>query len=91
MHFQSSGPALTLSYQTDLKLDETESLRHEVSEIWRDFQKEADSAKVTSAVIMASEIPRGRFVAVSRSQNFVFIRSPDGSWPSEPLTRTSAH
>jgi hypothetical protein len=84
MHFQKSPPALVLSYQTDLRIDDAEALRGEVAEIWRDFQKDADSAKVDSAIIMANEVPTGRLIQQGRSFNFVFQRNADGTWPLTP-------
>ena len=83
INFQQSGPALALSYQTNLKVDEQDKLRAEVEEIWRDFQKDADQAKLNSAIIMANEVPTGRFIQQGRAFNFVFERKPDGMWPQE--------
>jgi len=85
MNFQESGPALMLSYQTDLKLDDMPALRNEVIEIWADFQKDATNANVGSTVIMANEIPSGRIIQSGKANNFVFTRNPDGTWPKEPL------
>jgi len=84
MHFTQAPPALVLSYQTDLKINQTEALRKEVGDIWKDFQKDVDQAKLASAIIMANEVPSGRLVQRGRSYNFVFKRNPDGSWPQEP-------
>jgi len=84
MHFQKSGPALVLSYQTDLKIDQAAELRREVTEVWRDFRKEAERSKMAAAIIMVNEVPTGRFIQQGRSYNFVFERKPDGTWPQEP-------
>jgi hypothetical protein len=84
MSFAASGPALVLSYQTKLKVDESEALRTEVVEIWKDFRKDVDQAKLDSAIIMANEVPTGRIIQQGKSHNFVFARKADGSWPEEP-------
>lgn len=87
MQFSETSPALVLSYQTDLKIDQTEKLRQEVTDIWREFQADVDQAKLTSAIIMANEVPSGRFVSTNKSYNFVFERNADGTWPQEPSFR----
>jgi len=84
MHFSASGPALVLSYQTDLKVEQNEALRKEVADIWKDFRKEVDKAKLNDAIIMANEVPSGRVIQTGQSYNFVFARNADGSWPEEP-------
>lgn len=84
MYFSHDQPALVLRYQTDLNVDQKERLRAEVTEIWKDFRKEADRADMTGAIIMANEVPKGRFIQRGRSFNFVFEKRPDGTWPEEP-------
>jgi hypothetical protein len=84
MHFSQSEPALVLSYQTDLKIDQAESLRSEVIEIWKDFRKDVDGANLASAIIMANEVPKGRIIQQGRSFNFLFEKRADGTWPDEP-------
>jgi hypothetical protein len=84
MNFSQGSPALALSYQTDLKIDQTDKLRAEVIDIWRDFQKDVDRAKLSNAVIMANEVPSGGLIQKNKSFNFVFVRKADGTWPQEP-------
>ncbi len=84
MHFHQSGSALVLSYQTDLKISQTKELRKEVAEVWKDFQKEVEQAKLSSAIIMANEVPTGRVIQEGRAYNFVFTRNPDGTWLQDP-------
>ena len=85
MHFQQSGPGLVMSYETDLKVDDTEALAKEVADIWADFQNDATKANVGSAIIMANEIPSGTIIKQGKTHNFVFERNKDGTWPKEPL------
>ena len=84
MSFTQASPALVLKYQTDLKIDDKEHLTEEVREIWNDFRGDADKAKVTSAIIMANEVPKGTFIQTGRSYNFVFERSAAGVWSQVP-------
>ncbi len=84
MHFSASAPALVLSYQTDLKISESDALRKEVAEIWRDFRQEVDKAKLNDAIIMANEVPTGGLIKRGQSFNFVFARGKDGAWLDEP-------
>jgi hypothetical protein len=91
MHFSHDQPALVLRYQTDLNVDQQDALRAEVTEIWRDFRKEADKANMTGAIIMANEVPKGRFIQRGRSFNFVFEKRRDGTWPEEPPAASKQH
>jgi hypothetical protein len=83
IYFTKAPPGLALSYETQIKLDNKEALRDEVTEIWQVFRHDADDAKVSSAVIMANEPAQGFIIMTNRSQNFVFERQSDGSWPSK--------
>jgi hypothetical protein len=83
IRFTQAPPGLALSYETDLKLNDREALRQEITEIWQDFKADADRAKVQSAIIMANEKPTGFILTHNRSYNFVFQRQSDGSWPRE--------
>jgi hypothetical protein len=74
------GQAIVLSYQTDHSLSDVENLHREVVEIWADFRKDADKAKVDVAVIMANEPPAGVIIARGKSFNFVFERKPETGW-----------
>ena len=87
MHFTEAPPALVLSYQTDLEVDQAEALQEEVAEIWRGFQRDAEQAKLSSAVIMANEVPDGFLIKTNRSRSFVFARNPDGTWLQEADSR----
>jgi hypothetical protein len=84
MQFQQSGPALVLSYQTDLKVADTQALRAEVAEIWADFQKDATQARVASAIVIANEVPSGSIIQQGKGYRFVFTRNADGIWSLEP-------
>jgi hypothetical protein len=78
--FATFGQALVLSYQTDLKLSDMDNLHKEVTEIWADFRKDVEKAKVDVGVITANEVPVGVIVTTNKSFNFVFERKPDTGW-----------
>jgi hypothetical protein len=80
MEFAKPPPALVLRYQSDLNIDEEEKLQQEVSEIWSDFQKDAEEAHLDAAAIIANEVPTGWPIYHSRTFGFVFQKAPDGSW-----------
>lgn len=52
----------------------------EVDEIWAAFRLDVERATVKNAIIAANEPPHGRFITTNRSFNFVFKKSPDGTW-----------
>ncbi len=74
------GRGLALSYQTDRGLSDVDALRKEVAEIWTDFRRDAEQAKVDFAVIMANEAPVGMIVSQNKVFNFVFERKPEVGW-----------
>jgi hypothetical protein len=78
--FSQDKPALMLKYQTDLSLDDKPALREEVEEIWASFRINAEKEKMSNAIISANELPKGGLVSTSRSYNFVFRKSEDGTW-----------
>jgi hypothetical protein len=80
MRFQSGETALILKYQTLLTVQDTAKLRAEALDIWTVFRVDAESARVTSAIVSANEVPSGFLVKTGRGYNFVFQKAPDGSW-----------
>src|SRR5579871_1154425 len=53
------GTALVLKYQTDLNISDLRSVRKEVDEVWPVFKGDVDRAKLTTAIIAATEVPQG--------------------------------
>src|SRR5690242_18698939 len=80
IRFSDSGPALMLSYETDVAMSDTAALRGEADDIWHDFHETADSARVSGVVLSAHSPARGGLVSRSEGYNFVYERAPDGSW-----------
>jgi hypothetical protein len=79
INFSKDVPALMLKYQTALNVDDKSSLRREVDEIWPRFVNDVEKAKVTSAIISASEAPAGSIVSSNRGYNFIF-KKIDNKW-----------
>jgi hypothetical protein len=80
IRFQSGETTLMLKYQTLLKLEDTAGVQTEVQDVWSVFKADAESAHVTSAIISALEVPSGFIIKSGKGFNFVFERTPDGSW-----------
>ena len=80
MNFANDSPALMLKYQTDLKITDKATLRREVDEIWPVFKTEVGRPNLTNAIIRANETPKGTIIQTGAAYNFVFKKSPDGSW-----------
>lgn len=73
--------ALMLNYETQLKIADKTALRSEVDEIWAVFfRKEAEEGQFKRAVIVAQEIPEGRFVLLPTLYSFTYDKQLDGSW-----------
>jgi hypothetical protein len=80
MHFSKGEPALMLTYQTDLRIDDAAALRQEVEEIWPVFRVNVEQAQLGGAVISAREAPTGLFIKKSRGHNFIVARDEAGAW-----------
>jgi len=83
----TSDPALMLTYQTDLKVDDASNLQKEVDDVWTDFRKDVETAKLNSAVIAAREAPTGHIITHSKNFGFAFHRASDGTWA--PVVRAA--
>lgn len=82
LSLRDSGTALVLRYQTDVSIDDTRALRAEAARIWVGFQKEADKANVTSAVISANAAPSGGLIRHTQGYHVAYIKDSTGSWSS---------
>lgn len=80
LNFPESGPALMLSYLTDVPISDTTALAREAAVIWEGFRLDANNARVNDAILNANAPPSGGIVSRSQSFNFVYGREPDGSW-----------
>lgn len=71
--------ALMLKYRTTVPLNDIESLRGEVDDMWARFVVDAENGNYSSAVISANEPERGFIFKTNSSYNFVFQKI-EGSW-----------
>lgn len=76
--FPESGPALVMTYKTEIPIENMPELRKEVDEIWEVFRKDAEAAAVKAAAIRAvvHENKEGK----GSGYGFVFEQRDDGSW-----------
>lgn len=81
-------PSLMLRYQTDLKISDKDALHREADEVWSVLRVDADRSNYTSAIVSAVEIPHGLIFKKASGFNFVYDKSPDGSWHSSNGART---
>jgi len=80
MYFSKGAPALMLKYQTDLDFNDKAALRSEADEIWPTFRNNVEHENLSSAIIIANAVPTGTFIKTSRSYNFVYEKTADGTW-----------
>ena len=79
--FSESESALILVYETDLRLEDVESLRKEVLEIWPKFQIDVEQAGLNAAVIQARKTTKSSiFMSTSNNYGFVFTKKASGDW-----------
>jgi hypothetical protein len=78
----TDGRALMLRYRTDLAIDNISAMQQEADDIWTVFQIDAEKAKVTTAIISATDTPKssGLISSTNRGYNFVDQKLPDGQW-----------
>ena len=58
MNFSKGDPALVLNYETDISIDDKDSLRKEVDTIWETFRKDVEKAQLKVGVIRATHYLR---------------------------------
>ena len=69
-----------LEYETDIPIEDKESLRKEVDEIWEKFQNDVEKAHLKSGVIRASHYEGTGFLRTGKGYGFVFKKGDDGKW-----------
>jgi hypothetical protein len=80
MHFSQSSPALTVKYQTTLKIDDVPALRKEADGVFERFRPQAEQQGFTNAILSANDVPHGFIFTQNSSYNFIYEKGPDGSW-----------
>jgi hypothetical protein len=81
--FTNDSPALMLKYQTELSIDDKESLRREVEEIWEQFKADVEKQGLTQAIIRANEPASGSLIKRNRTFNYIFKKTASGKWEME--------
>ena len=80
LNFPNGDTALVMDYETEIPIDDMESLRKEVDAIWARFQKDVEKAGVKSGVIRATHYEGDGFFRRGKGFGFVFEKAPDGKW-----------
>jgi len=75
----TSFSSLHIVYETEIPIEKKETLRKEVDEVWLIFQKEAESAEVTTVIIQATSCRLGGLVREEARYAFV-LSERDGKW-----------
>lgn len=80
MDFPKGDPALVMTYESDISIEDKTKLREEVNEIWAIFQNDVESADLKAGAVRAVNY-RDKFgVRTGQGYGFVFIKQPDGTW-----------
>ena len=80
VHFPNGTPALVLSCETDISIDDKLDLRKEVNEIWTMFSNTVESVGMTNGVIRMTHPEGIGLVTRGKSYDFVFEKRSDGQW-----------
>ena len=80
VNFSKDDPALVLNYETDISIDDMESLRKEVDTIWETFRKDVEKAQLKCGVIRATHYESSGFLRQGKGYGFVFKQGDDGKW-----------
>jgi hypothetical protein len=80
MHFSGGGPALVMSCETDINIDDMTALRAEANEIWDKFQLDVEKAGMKNAVIRMVHREGTGILTSSSGYGFVFEKRADGQW-----------
>lgn len=89
MYLTEDSPALMLKYQTDVSIDDVDSLRKEVEEIWPMFRVNLEESEFSNAIIAATSPPETTrlIFSTSRSHNFVSSKKENGTWDFKSWNR----
>jgi hypothetical protein len=80
MHYSNDDPALVLNYETDIPIDDMDSLRKEVDTIWETFRKDVEKAQLKCGAIRATHYEGNGFLRQGKGYGFVFRKGDDGNW-----------
>jgi hypothetical protein len=80
MNFPNGESALVMNYETEIPIEDKESLRKEVDEIWSVFQKDVEKAGVKAGVIRATHYEGSGLVRNGKGYGFVHVKGDDDKW-----------
>jgi hypothetical protein len=80
MNFPHGPSALVLNYETDISIEDRKTLRREVDEIWKVFQKDVEQAQLKVGIIRATYYAGSSAVRSGKGYGFVFEKREDGEW-----------
>lgn len=81
MNFPDGDSALVLNYETEVRIEDKQSLTAEANAIWVDFQKEVEKAQVNTGILRAThnETSFGIF-STGSGYGFIFKKDANGEW-----------
>jgi hypothetical protein len=82
MNFPNGDSALVLNYETDIPIEDGESLRKEVDTIWETFRKDVEKARLRSGVIRATHYESTGWLRQGKGYGFAFTKDDHGNWQS---------
>jgi hypothetical protein len=82
VNFPNGDSALVLNYETDIPIEDRESLRKEVDRIWETFRNDVEKAQLKSGVIRATHYESTGLLRQGKGYGFVFTKGDDGKWRS---------
>jgi hypothetical protein len=80
MNFPNGDSALVLNYETDIPIENKDSLRKEVEAIWETFRNDVEKAQLKSGVIRATHYESNSWLRRGKGYGFVFNKDDHGNW-----------
>ncbi len=80
VNFPNGATAFVMNYETNIRIEDMPQLEAEVDKVWAIFQREAEDAGVTSAVIRAAHYEGLGALRQGNGYGFVFERDREGRW-----------
>jgi hypothetical protein len=78
--FPAGDPALVMTYETKVPIDNRVELRKEADEVWEIFRSDVEVANLKAAAIRAVKYDMDSVVRSGKGYGFVFVKRPDGMW-----------
>ena len=73
--------AMAMNYHTKTAFDDTQALRQEAIEVWREFfGRMSEESGLTAAMLAVFDKPEPKFIGTRQTRYFVFRKHADGQW-----------